>query len=327
MRDPVGGLVRAFSWGMVGVTFAFLLENYLMFSQGWQGAGAFLRGVGGAQATILAALYALGALFGVAMAWRRQARTMRDDYEALSALAAFIARAAFFAVVLVGIVDVLIAFLRVEGMLARVVGDPLASNLALARWRGPYVHVPLMLLGVVLAALTPRVLGFIWLGLLVVIAELALVIGRYVFSYEQAFMADLVRLWYAGLFLFASAYTLVEDGHVRVDVFYSAMNRRGRALVNGIGSVVLGMPMCWVILILGMQSAASAINAPILAYEQGQQGSGMSTKYMMAGYLAVFAVLMLVQFCGYVLKSVADWRGEPDPAAIAGGDGGLAVGH
>ena len=31
-------------------------------------------------------------------------------------------------------------------------------------------------------------------------------------------MGDLVRFWYAALF-FASAYTLKEDGHVRVDVF------------------------------------------------------------------------------------------------------------
>jgi len=38
-----------------------------------------------------------------------------------------------------------------------------------------------------------------------------IVISRFIFSYEQAFMADLVRFWYGALFLFASAYTLLED--------------------------------------------------------------------------------------------------------------------
>lgn len=41
-------------------------------------------------------------------------------------------------------------------------------------------------------------------------------------------MADLVRFWYAALFLFASAYTLLEEGHVRVDVFYAGFRRARR---------------------------------------------------------------------------------------------------
>jgi len=54
-----------------------------------------------------------------------------------------------------------------------------------------------------------RTLGFQWLALLIVIAELAIVFTRFIFSYEQAFMGDLVRFWYAALFLFASAHTLL----------------------------------------------------------------------------------------------------------------------
>lgn len=326
MRDPAAGLFRAFSWGMVGVLVAFLLEVYLVFVRGWNGAGAALRGAGGGPALLVLAAYVLGALAGPAVAFLRDGRPLRPDYRALSELAGFIARAAFFAVVFVGIADLAISFLRTESLLAGLVGEALAANLGLSRWRGPNVHLPLILLGVLAAALTPRRLGFIWLGLLVVIAELALVIGRFVFSYEQAFMADLVRLWYAGLFLFAAAYTLVEDGHVRVDVFYAAMGRRARAVVNGAGSVLLGMVLCWTILLLGMSSPASTITAPLLAYEIGQQGSGMFTKYLMAGYLGLFAVLMLVQFAGYLLKAVADWRGEPDPEAEARASQALA-GH
>ena len=56
-------------------------------------------------------------------------------------------------------------------------------------------------------AIRSKGLGFIWLALLVVVAEFLIVITRFVFSYEQAFMGDLVRFWYAALFLFASANT------------------------------------------------------------------------------------------------------------------------
>ena len=102
--------------------------------------------------------------------------------------------------------------------------------------------------------------AFIWLALLVVFAQFQIVIWRFVFSYEQAFMGDLVRFWYAALFLFASAYTLVEEGHVRVDVFYARFSARGKAWANLLGSLLLGAPLCWVIISLGMWSKAAVIN-------------------------------------------------------------------
>ena len=56
-----------------------------------------------------------------------------------------------------------------------------------------------------------RSLGFIWLTLLVVLAEFQIVISRFVFSYEQPFMGDLVRFWYAALFLFAPVASLEQE--------------------------------------------------------------------------------------------------------------------
>ena len=41
-------------------------------------------------------------------------------------------------------------------------------------------------------------------------------------------MGDLVRYWYAGLFLFASAYTLYEEGHVRVDILYQGLKNKDK---------------------------------------------------------------------------------------------------
>ena len=54
-----------------------------------------------------------------------------------------------------------------------------------------------------------RSLGFIWLALLIVIAEFQIVIARFIFSYEQTFMGDLVRFWYGGHFSYLLAHTLL----------------------------------------------------------------------------------------------------------------------
>ena len=93
------------------------------------------------------------------------------------------------------------------------------------------------------------------------------------------------------LFLFASAYTLIEEGHVRVDVFYAGFTDKRKGLINAIGSILLGMSMCWVILIVGMDSKAAVINSPVMNFEVSQSGFGMYTKYLMAGFLGAIAFL------------------------------------
>ena len=304
--------LRLFAWGTVTVTFAFLIENYLVHWLGQPGAGAFLRGdMGGWLAVVV---YAVAAAVAVALALRSREEQMRPDSERITRLVDYLVRASFFAVLFVGLGDSAISWLRAEGLHRVLFSDEFATAMGQARARGPMIHMPLVVLGFVVALFT-RTLGFMWLALLVVLVQLLMVIGRFIFSYEQPFMADLVRLWYAAMFLFASAHTLVSEGHVRVDVFYSSMSRRAKAVVNGVGSVVLGMTMCWTILILGTATGASTLIGPFLRFEQGQQTYGGMTRYMLALFLAVFAVSMLLQFASYMLKSYADWRGEADPNA------------
>ena len=242
-------------------------------------------------------------------AFSRQ-RSLRADGFLISDISAFLVRAAFWIVLLVGVGDMIVSFVRVEGWLPVFVGEDIARSLGRPSYRGIYVHCPLMILSVVIAAFS-RSLGFIWLTLLIVVAELAIVFTRFIFSYEQAFMGDLVRFWYGALFLFASAYTLLEEGHVRVDVFYSGYSNKRKALVNAFGSIFLGLSMCWTIMIVGMGNKMAIINMPVVNFEVSQSGYGMYVKYLMAAFLGVFAVTMAVQFVSYFLDSVADYRDEP----------------
>ena len=87
-----------------------------------------------------------------------------------------------------------------------------------------------------------RSVGFIWLAVLVVGSEFLIVLSRFIFQYEQAFQGDLVRFWYAALYLFASAFALIHEGHVRVDVLYTGFSERKKAWTNAIGSLILVIP-------------------------------------------------------------------------------------
>ena len=306
---------RTFSWAVTILMFVFLFNNFLTYWFGWPGATSISSG-GGALAWFQVALYAVGLAGAVWYVRNSRELPLRADARRLYGVTAYIIRWAFFSVLLIGLVDALISFLRVEGFLESIVGSNMTAELGRPVFRGLWVHVPLLIMSFVFAYFI-RTLGFIWLTLLVVVAELTIVFTRFIFSYEQAFMGDLVRFWYAALFLFASAYTLIEEGHVRVDVLYAGFAERTKGIVNHIGSILLGMSLCFAVLWFGMEGKASVINSPLLNFEVSQSGFGMYVKYLMDGFLSVFAVTMMVQFAGYLLDAVADQRNEPGKRKVA----------
>ncbi len=300
---PGTGLTRSVSWVIVGLTIAFLINTYLSIWHGWPGA------LGGGLGSVQAGIYVIAVIAPIVFVARTD-RSLRQDAQLLTNSVAYMIRTAFWAVVLIGLADMVISFLRVEALLVGVVGDEFATELSRSQFRGPYIHMPLLAVSFLIAAKT-RTLGFPWLALLVVAAELLIVISRFIFSYEQAFQGDLVRFWYAGLFLFASAYTLFEDGHVRVDVLYSGFRPTTKGAVNAVGCLVMGVALCTVILTFGMWDKTSVITGPLLNYEVSQSGFGMYVKYLMAGFLGVFAITMMIQFAAYLMDSIADFREEP----------------
>ena len=303
--------VRVFSWSMIAVLTVFLASNYLVTTRDWPGiASIFSQGNAGPLVWIQFVAYFAGFAVAAVYVLSSRAQTLRADSALISDANIFLVRAFFWAVLLIGLVDMVVSFLRVEGLLAGVVGEEMTKKLGRPQFRGTYLHMPLMGAGLVIAAFT-RTLGFIWLTLLIVVAELAIVITRFVFSYEQAFMGDLVRFWYGALFLFASAYTLLEEGHVRVDVFYTNFTSKKKGLVNVFGSILLGLSFSWTIILIGMGSKSAMINMPLAKFEVSQSGYGLYVKYLLAAFLAVFAITMVIQFVSYFLAAVADYRGEP----------------
>ena len=316
--------MRVFAYLMVSTVLLYLINNYLVYWQnlpgsynlalhlGWFGVeGERLDDGRLTQAWTQVVIYLAILAAMVIYVFRTQARSLQQDSVRFARISAYIIRFAFWAVTLIGSIDMLISLLRVEDLLEPVVGEWLTQQLGRPIFRGSYVHYPLLVVSLVLAAWLPRI-SFSWLALYCVLAEFLIVITRFVFSYEQAYMGDVVRFWYAALFLFASAHTLAEEGHVRVDVLYTGFKRRRKAFFDSIGCLFLGLPICWVILMHGMGGRGNSINSPLLSFEVSQSGYGMYVKYIMAGYLIIFAVSMMIQFVSYLLFNAAQLCDQGD---------------
>ena len=311
-------LIRIFSFSILAITVVFLINNVLTVWYDWPGIKQLFSqyGLFGFKklskpleesvqtfAFIQLFFYFISVLLVIFYVFKSINRTLESDAEILTKFTAYIIRSSFWAVLIVGIADFLVSLMVVEKLVEPIFGETLKIKLVIPTFRITFVHFPLILISFVVGYFT-RTVGFIWLAVLVVGSEFAIVLSRFIFEYEQAFQGDLVRFWYSALYLFASAYALMHEGHVRVDVLYTGFSERKKAWTNSIGSLVLGIPLCLIVIFLGMINKASIINGPVLSFEITQQGSnGLYLLYLMAIYLAVFAVTMLTQFTSYFMSS------------------------
>jgi len=311
-------LIRIFSYSILSITFVFLINNALTVWFDWPGIKQLYSnyGIFGFKklskpleesvltfAFIQLFFYLVSLVMVIFYVFKSINQTLESDAEILSKFTAYIIRSSFWAVLIVGAADFLVSFMVVEKLVEPILGEFLKVKLVIPNFRITFVHFPLILISFVIGYYT-RTVGFIWLAVLVVGSEFTIVLSRFIFEYEQAFQGDLVRFWYSALYLFASAYALMHEGHVRVDVLYTGFTERKKAWTNSIGSLVLGIPLCLIVIFLGMSGKASIINGPVLSFEITQQGSnGLYLLYLMAIYLAVFAVSMLIQFTSYFMSS------------------------
>ena len=311
-------LIRIFSYSILAITFVFLINNVLTVWFDWPGIkqlysnyGLFgfkklskpLEGSVLTFAFIQLFFYLVSLIIVIFYVFKSINQTLESDAEILTKFTAYIIRSSFWAVLIVGAADFLVSFMVVEKLIEPIFNEEIKYKLVNPNFRITFIHFPLILISFVIGYFT-RTVGFIWLAVLVVGSEFSIVLSRFIFEYEQAFQGDLVRFWYSALYLFASAYALMHEGHVRVDVLYTGFTERKKAWTNSIGSLVLGIPLCLIVIFLGLSSKASIINGPVLSFEITQQGSnGLYLLYLMAIYLAVFAVSMLIQFTSYFMGS------------------------
>ena len=83
-----------------------------------------------------------------------------------------------------------------------------------------------------------------WFTLFMVIVTFVVVVMRYVFDAGLIWMQESVIWMHAAVFMLGAAYTLRDEEHVRVDVFYRKMSARRQAWVNLTGVVIFLLPLC-----------------------------------------------------------------------------------
>jgi TRAP-type mannitol/chloroaromatic compound transport system permease small subunit len=130
-----------------------------------------------------------------------------------------------------------------------------------------------------------------WCALLMVLAQLVVVLLRYGFGAGSIWLQESIVYAHAALFMLPAAWTLQQDGHVRVDIFYAEATPRVKALVDLLGALVFLLPfslaLAWLSLPYVARSWAS--------FEGSRETSGLPLVFALKTLIPAFALMLGLQ--------------------------------
>jgi TRAP-type mannitol/chloroaromatic compound transport system permease small subunit len=143
-----------------------------------------------------------------------------------------------------------------------------------------------------------------WFALLMLLLQFVVVLLRYVFGISYIFLNEGVLYFHAALFMLGAGYTLLVEGHVRVDVFYGRMGERGRALVDIFGHLFLLAPALLILLVYSwpmVRRSWAILEGPISV-------GGIPASFLLRSLVPAFCILLLIQGLSALLRALIRLR-------------------
>lgn len=131
------------------------------------------------------------------------------------------------------------------------------------------------------------------------------VLMRYAFATGSIAMQELEWYFFSAAFLLGMGYVLQEDGHVRIDIFYSRFSPNGQAWVNIVGAVLFLLPFSALIAYHAMGFAEYSFGIA----ERSSDPGGLPFTFVIKAVIPLAFLLLFLAGIGFVLKNVLVLRG------------------
>lgn len=139
-----------------------------------------------------------------------------------------------------------------------------------------------------------------WLTLLMALATAAVVGLRYILGQNTILLQEGIGALHGLVLMLGIAYTLLEKGHVRVDILHNRLDGRRRRMVDGFGHVVLLLPVAALIFLTSLPYVAQSWRVAEGSAEVG----GLPGVYLLKALIPVMAVLLFAQGVSELIKTL-----------------------
>ncbi|MCY4305727.1 MAG: TRAP transporter small permease subunit [Aestuariivita sp.] len=139
-----------------------------------------------------------------------------------------------------------------------------------------------------------------WLVVLMVVVQFGIVLGRYIFSVNSIAAQESVLYLHASLFMLGAGYTLLIDGHVRVDIIYSKLSNVWKRRVDIFGHLFLLIPAMITLLYWSWPSVRnswSILEGPISV-------GGIKAVFLLKSLIPAFCILMIIQSFSLLIRTL-----------------------
>ncbi len=152
-----------------------------------------------------------------------------------------------------------------------------------------------------------------WLTLAMVLIVFFVVVARYGFAWGRVWIQESYVWLHGVVFMLGAGYTLLHEGHVRVDVFYRGASIRYKAWVDLFGALFLALPMMIVVFI----AALPYVEASWVRFEASREAGGLPGLFLLKTIIPIFCVLVGLQALALAGRAWLILKGEPEFLAEA----------
>ncbi|MCA1927797.1 MAG: TRAP transporter small permease subunit [Calditerrivibrio sp.] len=147
-----------------------------------------------------------------------------------------------------------------------------------------------------------------WLTTLLVITIMYDVITRYLLSSSKIWVQEMEWHIFAVIILFGSAYTLRQNGHVRVDIIYSKLSPKKRAVIDILGVLILLIPFSLLIIYTSKDFVLSSWDVQECSPDPG----GLPYRYILKAMIPFGFILILIQGISILFKAILTLKGSEE---------------
>jgi TRAP-type mannitol/chloroaromatic compound transport system permease small subunit len=143
-----------------------------------------------------------------------------------------------------------------------------------------------------------------WLTLAMVVVTAIVVTLRYVFDAGMIWLQESVIWMHAAVFMVGAAYTLLDEEHVRVDIFYRGMSTKRRAIVDLTGVILFLLPLCGYLAWAAYDFAAASWSIGETSREPG--GLPYPAIPLMKSLVIVMPIAVALQGVSLMMRAIAN---------------------
>ena len=139
-----------------------------------------------------------------------------------------------------------------------------------------------------------------WFSIILVLTVCYDVFTRYFLKESSVALQELEWHIFAIIFLLGAGYTLRNDQHVRVDIFYSKLSKKNRAWIDLLGTIVLLIPFC----LIAIYASKNFVLNSISFNETSPDPGGLPARYILKTVIPISFLLVLIQGISLIIRSI-----------------------